>query len=76
MQFVQRIFLSIVQIISYGGVHTRTLLMKDQKICESLRPGQHKTWRDFTLRVPSMCPSRLHMCKVLDVRYCIAVSYM
>lgn len=66
--------LQLKQIISYGGVHTRTLLLKDQKICDSLRPGQHKTWRDYTLRVPSMCPSRLHMCKVLDVRYCIAVE--
>ncbi|XP_048738234.1 arrestin domain-containing protein 17-like isoform X2 [Ostrea edulis] len=66
--------LQLKQIISYGGVHTRTLLLKDHKICDSLRPGQHKTWREYPIRIPSMCPSRLHMCKVLDVRYCIAVE--
>lgn len=62
------------QIISYGGVHTRTMLLTDVKVCDSLRPGQHRHWKDFLLEVPSLCPSRLHMCKVLDLRYCVAVS--
>ncbi|KAK3098221.1 hypothetical protein FSP39_017365 [Pinctada imbricata] len=66
--------LQLKQIISYGGVHTRTLLLKDYKVCDSLRPGQYRTWKEYPLRVPSLCPSRLHMCKVLDVRYCVAVE--
>ncbi|KAJ8304666.1 hypothetical protein KUTeg_018249 [Tegillarca granosa] len=66
--------LQLKQIITYGGVHTRTLLLKDLKVCDSLRPGQHRLWKEYPLRVPSLCPSRLHMCKVLDVRYCIAVE--
>ncbi|XP_021342876.1 arrestin domain-containing protein 17-like isoform X2 [Mizuhopecten yessoensis] len=66
--------LQLKQIISYGGVHTRTMLLKDLKVCDSLRPGQHRHWREYPLRVPSLCPSRLHMCKVLDLRYCVAVE--
>ena len=58
----------------YGGVHTRTLLLCDVKVADGLRPGQSRQWKDYPVRLPSMCPSKLYMCKVLDVKYCIAVS--
>ncbi|KAL5004541.1 hypothetical protein ScPMuIL_017997 [Solemya velum] len=66
--------LQLKQLVSCGGVHTRTLLLQDCKVCESLRPGQHRQWREYPLRVPSTCPSKLHSCKVLDVRYCVAIE--
>jgi len=58
----------------YGGVHTRTLLLCQSKVADGLRPGQTRQWKDFPLRLPATCPSKLYMCKVLDIKYCIAVS--
>ncbi|CAC5414373.1 unnamed protein product [Mytilus coruscus] len=66
--------LQLKQIITYGGVQTKILLLKEYKVCDGLRPGQHRQWKEYPLRVPPLCPSRLHMCKVLDVRYCISVE--
>ncbi|XP_060569015.1 arrestin domain-containing protein 2-like [Ruditapes philippinarum] len=66
--------LQLKQMLIYGGVHSRTLLLCNEKVCESLRPGQHRLWSNFPLRLPSTCPSKLYMCKVLDVKYCIAIE--
>ncbi|KAH3830547.1 hypothetical protein DPMN_103791, partial [Dreissena polymorpha] len=62
------------QMLMYGGVHTRTLLLSDIKVTDSLRPGQSRQWKDYPLRLPSTCPSKLFMCKVLDIKYCIAIE--
>ncbi|XP_025076580.1 arrestin domain-containing protein 2-like isoform X2 [Pomacea canaliculata] len=66
--------LQLKQLLTYGETFTRALLLQEVKLHDCIKPGQRRQWHDVTLRVPPTCPSRLSKCRVIDVRYCVAVE--
>ncbi|KAK7486831.1 hypothetical protein BaRGS_00021978, partial [Batillaria attramentaria] len=66
--------LQLKQLLTYGESFTRALVLQEVKLYDCIRPGQRRQWRDVTLHVPPTCPSRLSKCRVIDVRYCVAVE--
>ncbi|XP_071096238.1 arrestin domain-containing protein 2-like isoform X1 [Haliotis cracherodii] len=62
------------QLLIYGDVHSKSLVLAEARLFDGIRPGQRRHWKDFPLLVPPTCPSRLSKCRVIDVRYCVAVE--
>ncbi|XP_059179376.1 arrestin domain-containing protein 17-like isoform X2 [Physella acuta] len=66
--------LQLKQLVTYGESHCRPILLLDLEFHESIRPGQRRQWKNLSLIVPSTCPSKLSKCRVIDVRYCVAIE--
>ncbi|XP_076443275.1 arrestin domain-containing protein 17-like isoform X2 [Babylonia areolata] len=66
--------LQLKQLLTYGESFTQALVLHEVRLHDCLRPGQRRQWRDVSMHVPATCPSRLSKCRVIDVRYCVAVE--
>ncbi|KAK7116244.1 arrestin domain-containing protein 2-like isoform X2 [Littorina saxatilis] len=66
--------LQLKQLLTYGESYTQASVLQEVRLHDCIRPGQRRQWRDVTMHVPPTCPSRLSKCRVIDVRYCVAVE--
>ncbi|XP_005092707.1 arrestin domain-containing protein 3 isoform X2 [Aplysia californica] len=66
--------LQLKQLVTYGESFCRPILLEELEFHASVRAGQRRQWKGLTLNVPATCPSRLSKCRVIDVRYCVAIE--
>ncbi|CAG5125938.1 unnamed protein product, partial [Candidula unifasciata] len=66
--------LQLKQLVTYGDSYCRPILLEELEFNENIRPGQRRQWKSLCLPVPPTCPSRLSKCRVIDVRYCVAIE--
>ncbi|KAH9518393.1 hypothetical protein Btru_016704 [Bulinus truncatus] len=66
--------LQLKQLVTYGENHCVTIILQELEFHESIRPGQRRQWKNLSLTVPATCPSKLSKCRVIDVRYCVAID--
>ncbi|XP_041365500.1 arrestin domain-containing protein 17-like [Gigantopelta aegis] len=66
--------LQLKQLLTYGDSHSKYLVLEESKLFDAIRPGQRRQLREFPMHVPPTCPSRLSKCRVIDVRYCLALE--
>ncbi|RUS76289.1 hypothetical protein EGW08_015961 [Elysia chlorotica] len=66
--------LQLKQLVTYDESHCRPILLEELEFHEGMRPGQRRQWNSLNMVVPATCPSRLSKCRVIDVRYCVAIE--
>ncbi|XP_050400299.1 arrestin domain-containing protein 17 isoform X1 [Patella vulgata] len=66
--------IQLKQLLTYGDTYTSAVVLEEVELTEAIRPGQRRHWKDFCLHIPPTCPSRLSKCRVIDVRYCVALE--
>lgn len=66
--------MQLKQIIRCSDACPVVVIVASSKLCESLRPGQSCHWQGYEFTVPATCPSRLDMCKIISIKYCVAID--
>ncbi|CAI9731251.1 Hypothetical predicted protein [Octopus vulgaris] len=66
--------MQLKQIVRCSDSCPVVVIVASSKLCESIRPGQSCHWQGYEFTVPPTCPSRLDMCKIISIKYCVAID--
>ncbi|GAB1606183.1 arrestin domain-containing protein 3-like [Argonauta hians] len=66
--------MQLKQIVRCSDSCPVVVIVASSKLCESIRPGQSCHWQGYEFMVPPTCPSRLDMCKIISIKYCVAID--